>query len=55
MTRREHVHSELSQDEKRDMLENDRRVQKSTFFSHTHPDEAGRFAAAGRLSVAANP
>jgi hypothetical protein len=45
MTRRETVHSEISQSEKRDIVENDRRVHKATYFSHTHPDEGGRFAA----------
>jgi hypothetical protein len=44
MTRRETVHSELTQEEKRNTLANDRRVHKNTYFSHAHPDEGGRFA-----------
>jgi len=44
VTRREYLHSELTQEEKRDTLVNDRRVHKNTYFSHAHPDEGGRFA-----------
>jgi hypothetical protein len=40
------VSNESSQAERRATLQNDRRVHKNTYFSHTHPDEGGRFAVA---------
>ena len=58
MTRREQVHSELSQDEKRDTLQNDRRVRDaSAYVDHVHDDnDGGRFKnQTTRITVGSRP
>jgi hypothetical protein len=37
-------HNDASAEDRIAVHRNDRRVHKNTYFSHTHPDEGGRFA-----------